>query len=363
MTQRKQIVLPNEVSNAITSAERPFVDITNKHPGFVHWEEEAHFAMQAISKNSLLQKCSPITIRDSVINIASIGLSLNPKLQHCALIPRWNKYTGMMECHADPMYQGLLKLAIDGGKVLNAWCGIVYKDEEQAGRFKYRFGSQPLIDHEPSSQDNHDIENAIAAYCCAEVKDSSILKIELIWRETVLEIMESSEMVKKARKDRKSITGPWNDRPEEMWKKTALKRGQKTWPKGSGRLEMAIHYANIAEGYIEPDEDDIIGEAKEVKTKLISEPQAKELRSMCRSIGMAVDRVYQAFGISKMEELPISDYDSVKQRIQTAGLINRLRHANKGDEIFAEDYGMTLKQLEDLGAESQTKATLYSKRV
>lgn len=353
--------LPVEIQQAVTSAQRPFREIARNNANIVHWEDEAMFAIQALANNSLLQRCEPYTVRDSVINVAAIGLSLNPKLQHCALIPRYNTRKKRYECHADPMYQGLLKLATDGGNVLNVWCGIVYQDEWDEGRFKYRLGSEPYIFHEPSHFDNHHIDNAIGAYCCAEIKDSRFPKIELMWRETILEIMESSEMVKYARKNNQKITGPWADRPEEMWKKTVLKRGQKTWPKGQGRLELAIHHANVAEGYIEPSDEDIPGEAQEV-VKTISAEQAKELRSMCRQIGMKVDKVYNAYGVGKMEELPVEEYESAKNRIMVAGLINSLRHASPGDEFFAEDYGLTLKQLEGYGAEAQTQASLFSKR-
>lgn len=357
----QQSRLPVQIQQAVSSAHRPFIQIARNNANIVHWEDESMFAVQTLAANTLLQKCEPYTVRDAVVNIAAIGLSLNPKLQHCALIPRWNTKQRRYECCADPMYQGLLKLATDGGNILNVWCGVVYQDEQDDSRFKYRLGSEPYIMHEPSSFDDHSIDKAIATYCCADVKDSRFPKIELIWRETVLEIMESSDMVKYARKNDKPISGPWADRPEEMWKKTALKRAQKTWPKGSGRLERAIHYANIAEGYIEPRESDIEGQAREV-IKTISADEAKELRSMCRKIGMPVDKVYKAFDIEKMEELPVEQFEPVKKRIIVAGLINDLRHAKKSDEFYAEDYGLTLKQLEGYGAETNTKASLYSKR-
>lgn len=359
--QAQQLVVTDEVNKAIIDAQSPFRAIAKRHPGFVNWEEEEQFAIQILARNPFLQRCDPTSIRDAVISVAAIGLSLNPKLQHCALIPRWNSNLRRMECCADPMYQGLLKLANDGGKVLNVDAGIVYQDEVDEGRFKMTRGSAPTLYHEPDvTKHRHGFEDVVGAYVVAEIRDSQYPKITFVPVDDLEKAMNASEVVKKAKKDNKPITGPWADWPEEMMIKTALKRGQKTWPKGTGRLETAIHYANVAEGYIERQPDDIEGEAEVVK--VITDEQAKELRSMCRAIGMKVEKVYDAFGISKMEQLPIERYAEVKDRIMTRGLMAALKKAEKTDEFYASDFGITLTALEGYGAEANTKAKLFSKR-
>lgn len=354
--------LPVDVGKAIESAQRPFRKIAENHHNIVQWEDESMFAMQAISGNALLQKCETYSIRDSIINVAAIGLSLNPKLQHCALIPRYNNRERRYEAHADPMYQGLLKLATDGGKVLNVSCAVVYGDEIEDKRFEYRLGSHPFLNHQPDPFKNRSgMDGAVGAYCVAEINGSQFPKIEFMRANEILDIMERSEIVKYARKNNKPLSGPWATDPGEMWKKTVLKRAQKTWPKGSGRLELGLHYANVAEGYIEPKESDIDGKAEPIKT--ISPEQATELRGMCRHISMPVEKVYTAFKIAKMEELPIEFFEKVKERITTAGLLNALRHAKKEDEFYANSYGLNLEQLEGLGAQVKTKARLFSKKI
>lgn len=361
MNQSQQLVVPADVNKAVMDAQAPFREIIKQTPGFVNWESEEQFALQILARNPFLYNCDKTSIRDAVISVAAIGLSLNPKLQHCALIPRYNSTLKRMECCADPMYQGLLKLATDGGKVLNVDAGIVYEDEIDEGRFKMTRGSAPTLHHEPDVRKHRSgWTDVVGAYVVAEIRDSHVPKITFVPVDDLKKAMEASEMVKRAREKDKPITGPWADWPEEMMIKTALKRAQKTWPKGSGRLETAIHYANIAEGYIEPHPDDIPGDAEVVKT--VTEEQAKELRSMCRAIGLKVEKIYEAFEISKMELLPVELFDDVKTRILTRGLVAALKKAGPEDEFYASDFGITYAQLEGYGAEAQTKAKLFTKR-
>lgn len=353
--------LPVPVNNALKGAQRPFRKIAKNNGNIVHWEEESMFALQALAKSSLLQKCDPMSIRDAVINISAIGLSLNPKLQHCALIPRRNSKLGIYECHADPMFQGLIKLATDGGSVLQTWCEIVYRGEVEDHRFKYTTGSNPSLKHEPDPFKDYPMEEAIGAYCCADVRNSTHPHITFMSRDEILKARDASDMIKAAKRKNKPITGPWADWESEMWKKTVLKRAQKMWPKGTGRLETAVHLANVAEGYIEPKATDIPATATPV-IKTITVEDAKELRAGCRDAKLRVERVYKAFNIEKMEQLPIDELDRCKKRITMAKLTGILKTADKDTIVYAEDYGLTYAELEGYGAEHKTKATLAIKR-
>jgi phage RecT family recombinase len=352
--------LPEKIDNALIAAQRPFRTIAKNQGNLVHWEEESMFALQALAHNSLLQKCDPYSVRDAIINIAAIGLSLNPKLQHIALIPRYNSREKQYLCHADPMYQGLIKLATDSGSVLQTWCAIVYKGEAEDHRFSYSLGTNPYIKHEPDPFKNYTMDDAIGAYCCADIRNTTHVHITFMSRDDIIKARNASEMIKKALKDERAITGPWADWEDEMWKKTVLKRAQKMWPKGSGRLETAVHLANIAEGYIEPKADDIVIPPKRVKT--ITEDQAKELRYLCRVAKMRVERVYKAYDITTMEQLPFEDYEGCKKRCMMAKLTGELKNADSETQVYADDYGLTYAELEGFGAEHKTKAKLLTRR-
>ncbi len=353
--------LPVPINNALKGAQRPFRKIAKNQGHLVRWEEESMFALQALRNNSLLQKCDPLSIRDAIINIAAIGLSLNPQLQQIALIPRYSKKAQGYLCNADPMYQGLIKLATDGGTVLQTWCAVVYQDEVNDHRFEYRTGSHPFLKHEPDPFKTHTMDDAIGAYCCADIRNSAHVHITFMSRDEIYKARNASEMIKKALKDNAPIRGPWADWEEEMWKKTVLKRAQKMWPKGTGRLETAVALANVADGVIEPKATDITTTATTV-VKLITSEQEKELRQLCRDAKMKVERVYKVYGIDKMENLNADDFESCKKRCIMSKLTGILKYATKETVVYASDFGFNYAELEGYAAEQESKATLKERR-
>ena len=92
----------------------------------------------------------------------------------------------------------------------------------------------------------------------------------------------------------------------------------------------------------------------------ISDEESKELRAAARKAHLRVERIYKAFNIDKMEELPKADLTKCRKRINTAGLIHILKTAE--DEpvvtVSAKAWGMTYSDLEGLGAEYKTKAKI-----
>lgn len=342
--------LPAVVQHAVTGARRPFEKISGQGGHLVTWEKESMFALQALARNTLLQKCEPHSIRDAVVNIASIGLSLNPALKHCALIPRYNTGLKIYECHCDPMYQGLIAIATDSGAVISIRADVVREMDREDRRFWYRSGSDPHLHHEPDPfMKEKDRGEVIGAYAIAEIQGSKFPHITFMSIEEIENVRDKSELWKKHKK------GPWKDWFVEMAKKTVIKRAQKTWPKGTGRLEHAVQLAHIADGYVDKNAP------IDVKpVKLITEEQAKELRSGARKAHLRVERIYKAFNIDKMEELPADKFATCQKRINTAGLIHILKTA-EGDpplRVSAKDWGMTYPDLEAMGAEYKTKAMI-----
>ena len=308
------------------------------------------FAMQLLARNTLLQKCEPHTIRDAVINIASIGLSLNPALKHCALIPRYNNQLKLYECHCDPMYQGLIAIATDGGAVISIRAEVVRDRDREDGNFKYYAGTEPGIAHTPDPFMSEEMRgDVIGAYAVAEIRGSNHPHVTFMSIEEIENVRDKSEMWKKHKK------GPWKDWFVEMAKKTVIKRAQKTWPKGTGRLEKAVQLAHIADGYPEKDQPIDVE-----PVELITDEEAKELRAGARKAHLRVERIYKAFNIDKMEELPKKDLKQCRKRVNEAGVVYILRSAE--DEpvvtVSAKAWGMTYAYLEGLGAEHKTKAKI-----
>src|SRR5687767_2574064 len=71
---------------------------------------EVSFAIQHLHKSPYLQKADKNSVLKAIMNLAQVGLTLNPISKFAALVPRWNSSTKQVECVLEPMYQGLVKL-------------------------------------------------------------------------------------------------------------------------------------------------------------------------------------------------------------------------------------------------------------
>lgn len=344
------IALLDRAERAVEKARPSFMSIAPHGKSAVSWESEMHYALQILRGNSYLCKADPQTIQDAVVNVAAVGLSLNPALKHAALVPRKSP-DGRLTCCLDVMFQGLIHLATTGGRVISVRADVVRERDREEGNFRYSSGTSPCVIHNPDPFMSDAQRGAIiGAYCVAELQDSKYPHVTFMSIEELHAVRDKSEMWK-AKK-----SGPWKDFEAEMCKKSVIKRAQKSWPKGDAKLATAIALSNVADGYF--DEKAIEGESVE----LVSEDEAQELRSAARRAHLRVDRIYQVYSITKMEQLPKEKLKECRERIQRAELMYALKTANKETVIAAADWGLTLKELNDLGAEVKTEATIIEKR-
>ena len=212
---------------AIVTSKKKFNEINAVH-NFVNYDKEAMFAVQAIRKNDYLMKIAndnPESLRSAVINIAAIGLSLNPAEKLAYLVPRKG------EACLDISYIGLIKLATDTGSIMWARAELVHENDA----FTYHGATKEPELVCPSPFDRGAVQGV---YCTAKTKEgdylSGIMSIEEIY-----DIRNRSEAFKKG-------YGPWVTDEGEMIKKTIIKRESKTWPKTekSDRFDDAIQYLN-----------------------------------------------------------------------------------------------------------------------
>ncbi|WP_105608982.1 recombinase RecT [Cronobacter sakazakii] len=192
----------------------------------VTWAKESQFAIQLFQKNDFLAKTAinnPTSAQNAIINVAAIGITLNPASKLAYLVPR----DGMV-C-LDISYMGLLHLAQSSGSIKWGQCKLVCANDTYESNG---------LDKSPTHKYNAfgDRGEVVGGYCTVKTPDGDYLTEEMSLAE-----IKAVEATSKAK------NGPWKNFWEEMARKTIVKRASKYWPKAQ-RLDNAIHLLNDDEG-------------------------------------------------------------------------------------------------------------------
>ncbi len=208
-----------------------FQEISNTNGQLVKWQQESQFALQALQKNDFLRKCAPHTIENSIINIASCGLTLNPADGYAYLVPEYNKATKQQECVLRISFKGLIKAATDSGVIKYVRAEVVKENDS----FTYK---GPCMAPEHEMDPFKPRGNPVGVYCIAKTSEGDILADTMSWEEV--------DKIKGAAKTQMV----WTQWPEEMAKKAIIKRAAKQWPKsdGSSALHATVDTLNEIEG-------------------------------------------------------------------------------------------------------------------
>lgn len=213
------------IQDRVYSVEKEFNQVNAYKMNFI---KEAQFALQLLQGNDYLQKAAqsnPAALEYAIINLASIGTTLNPALKEAYLVPRGGKIC------LDISYIGLIKLATDTGAVEWVQAEIV----KEKDTFEYMgVGQKPLHKFQPFG----DRGNVIGVYCVAKLSTGEFLS-------TIMSKADCDSIRDKSSQAAKS--GPWVSFYDEMLKKTVIKRAAKLWPK-SERVQKAAEILNEHEG-------------------------------------------------------------------------------------------------------------------
>lgn len=194
-------------------------------------KKEISFALQLINKNSKLQDCTPESKISAVINVANIGLTLNPVAKEACLVPRWNNATKKNECSLEPMYPGLVKLLTDAGSVKAISAQIVYEND----RFTLDLADNlHPISHKPELI-NSKKGQIIGVYAIATLMDGT-RQVEWMDKEQTDAIKTRSETYA-AYLQGKIKSATWVTDEPEMMRKTVIKRIYKYLPR-TERMEQ-----------------------------------------------------------------------------------------------------------------------------
>jgi len=290
MAQQSKLI---SIRQAVGHGKKYFEKIAGEQKNGMVWAKESGFAMQIIEASEYLQKCPIESFRKAIINVASIGLSLNPAEKLAYLVPRDGK-----AC-LDISYRGLVKIATDSGSIIWAKAMLVHEADD----FEFT-GVDTKPAHKFDAFAKDDVRGKIiGGYSIAKLHNGDYL----------VDAMSMSE-IDEVKKTSKAQKGPWKTWPEEMMKKTLLRRGSKSWPI-SNRFMEAEALINEHQGLInasigeEPAQDAVV---------LINDAEIKELNQLAKDSHVNVKKVYEAFGIESINQLPQSDFAACKSRLNVA---------------------------------------------
>lgn len=150
----------------------------------------------------------------------------------------WQK---VKEAQYMPMVYGLRKKILQSGEIASLTTQVVYKCEEEEGRFVYEEGTDAMLRHKPKldmTDEEGSDANIIAAYSMVTFKDGS-KSYEVLPRRELNKIQRASKTGSPV--DRKGATrqakGPWVDWYSEMARKSAMRRHSKTLPMSGDLLD------------------------------------------------------------------------------------------------------------------------------
>lgn len=236
------------------------------------WTKECQFAIQLFQRNQKLAEtaiANPASAQNAIINVAAVGISLNPASKLAYLVPR----DGMV-C-LDISYMGLLYIAQSSGVIKWGQCKLVHASDsyETLGLDK-----APAHKYNPFATPD-DRGAVIGGYCTVKTSDGDYLTEEM----SLAEI----EDIRKVSKAGTSTKGPWVNFWSEMARKTIVKRAYKYWPRAD-RLDNAVDMLNETEGiFTEPvmaytPESEVIQSEENAKQEL-----SNNVQSLCEDMKQA----------------------------------------------------------------------------
>lgn len=178
-------------------------------------------AMESVNKNPFLLKCTFESFGRALLTCSELKL-FPGAMQEAALVPMKNGKTGKYEVNFWPQYQGLVKLAHQGGFIKSIQTEVVYDNDD----FDFQLGTNCFLKHRPYLGEG-DRGARKAVYCCIETLHGTQI--------TVLP-MSFIEGIKRRSPAARSGMSPWNgsaDDYDAMARKTALRQALKLIPKST----------------------------------------------------------------------------------------------------------------------------------
>jgi recombination protein RecT len=212
-------------------------------------------ALTELRKTPKLQECEPISVIGAIVQCAQLGLEPGNSLGHAWLIPYYNTKAGKYQCQFQIGYRGMIDLARRSGQVISIFASEVCEND----LFEFEYGLEQKLRHVPCRTSRGHV---IYYYAVAHLKDGGHQFV----------VMSHHEVDTIRKQSKAASSGPWVTHPDEMGKKTVIRRLFKYLPV-SIEMQQAITHderGEIGEAYtdfLDTDEDGIVEEPKTTKAE------------------------------------------------------------------------------------------------
>lgn len=196
------------VNNLFLQHRKAIEDALPKH---LTPERMIRIALTELRKTPRLQQCDPMSFMGAIVQACQLGLEPGGSLGHCYLIP-YGK-----ECQLQLGYRGMVDLARRSGNILSIEARCVYAGDD----FEVALGTESAIKHVPRFKTT----DIVFVYAVAKLVGGGI-QFDAMSIGEINHIRDTYSAGFK--RDPKS--SPWTSAPDEMAKKTVVRRLFKMLP-------------------------------------------------------------------------------------------------------------------------------------
>lgn len=283
---KKVALFQNELSAMRTQIEKVI-------PSMVDPKQMMISIYRAVQANPSLMETTAESRKDAIMSIAQTGLLPNTPLGYASLIKYGSKCTYQIQ------YQGQIELVMRSGQVRSIFAQVIHENDRV---IKLIEGTRFQVEVERAWKDAGELR---AVYALAEMNDGTIRGV-LMTEDEVKKVRGASAQYKS--NPNESLWTKW---PEEMWKKTAIKRLCKMLPRS---IEIS---------------------------KVIEEDIDEAPKSLMQEVNELADAAKHTVGVRKMvEEGVIVNKEETKEESKEEKLAKKIEKASEEglpvsfDELF-----------------------------